>query len=920
MRSHPSLGHERTPATAPSRRTVLAAAAGAAATALPGTTAAADPPPTGPGRPVPTGLLADLLPRALGLPTEGFLLSWQVPPLGDGRQTHHQVQIAATPGRLVTGPRVWDSGTVASAASVSVPYGGPPLAPGTAYWWRVRTRAGAWASGWSEPTLLATAADRWTADPVWVAPGPDPSGPDDTWALLRHEFRLPPGEVAAGILRVAALSPVPARQYPAKLWCNGAPAGYASVRSSAGDPRYASLDVTDALRPGAANVLAALCWTTSDQRFLAQLDVVFADGSRATIGSGTAWRARRQDGLLPDHGSTGGGYYTAPQEYWDLRHEPAGWTEPGFDDSAWPAAVRRPAIAALAPAPVEPVRLHDVTPAAVRRVADGHWLVDLGREIAGGLALRVDGRAGQEIEVRLGEELNADGTVRYALRAGPVYREVWTLRDGPQRVEHWGYRGFRYAELLCDPGLELTDAVTGRAWRLDWRDADSSFASSDPDLDRVWEFCRYSIEATRGDLYQDTPTRERGPYEGDALINQLSEYAVQRSYALARYSGSYLTRNGTWPTEYRLMCALIAWRDYLHTGDARRLGADYDLLAAKNLTAWLGPDDLVHKAPGTSSKDLGDLVDWPVACRDGYVFTDTNTVVNAFQYAAFDALAKIADALGRGADATRWRAQAGRTGEAMRATLLDTAQGRFVDGAGTTHSAQHATAFPLALGVAGPGTVPDRVLRELGATLAAGGMRTSVYGAQFLLDALFAAGRADAALALLTARDTTSWLHMLDDLGATIVTEAWDPSLKPNMTFSHAWASAPVNAVARHVLGVEVSAPGAAAFTIRPRLGALTRVHGTVPSIRGPVAVAVERTPPGAARPACRLTATVPPNATARLLVEIGDDDPGAYRLRSAAVRGGRPVPGRVLSDVTGTVLEFGPVGPGTATVLRDGR
>lgn len=735
-------------------------------------------------------------------------------------------------------------------------------------------------------------------------------GPDGTWALLRHEFTLPDKPVTAAILHVAAQSPERARQYVARVWCNGEHAGFASVRAPAGEPRYHSYEVTRLLRPGRANALAALCHAAQDQRFLAQLEVTFADGTRRTIASGPQWRARRQAGLLPDRGNVGGGYYTAPQEYWDLRFEPEGWTAPGFDDSSWEAAAARDPITGLVPALTEPVRLVDVEPAKVTRVADGRWLVDLGREIVGGLALEVTGRAGQTVEVRLGEELNDDGTVRHQLRASNTYREVWTLRDGRQRIEHWGYRGFRYAELRCDPSLDLSSAVTGRAQRLEWSASDAAFHSSDPDLDRVYELCRYSIEATRTDLYVDTPTRERGPYEGDAYVNQLSEYAVQRSYALARHSNTFLTRVPTWPTEYRLMSVLIAWQEYLHTGDPDQLAADYDRLVAKNLTGDLGEDGLVHKAP--SRNGISDLVDWPVSNRDGYVFTNVNTVVNAFQYAAFDALAQVAGALGRKDDAARWRGLADGIARAMRDTLLDEAAGRFVDGAGTAHSAQHATAFPLALGVAGQGTVADDVLRGLGQTLADGGMKVSVYGAQFLLDALFACGRADAAIGLMTSTATNSWLHMMDDLGATVVTEAWDPALKPNMTFSHAWASAPANVLPRQVLGVRVTEPGAAAVDVRPRPGPLTKVAGRVPTIRGPVEVSLDRT----VDTGYRLEVEVPPNTSARLVVELGDDTADAYHVTGPHAR----APRRVDRDVTGGLLVIGPIGAGRTVVVRDGR
>lgn len=728
-------------------------------------------------------------------------------------------------------------------------------------------------------------------------------GWDDTWALLRHEYVLDSTKsVAAAILYVAAGSSDTGRQYVAKVWSNGSVVGYASVRSGTGTA-YQAFDITSTLEE--SNVLAALCWATAGQVFLAQLEITYTDGSRMTVASGDHWKGHRQTGLLPARGSVSGGVYSAPLEYWDLRHEPLGWTRPGFDDSGWLAPVICPVIFPLVPAAIEPVRLHDIIPSSVTKVADDRWLVDLGREIVGGLALEVAGTAGETVEVRLGEELTPEGSVKYQLRTGNTYREIWTLREGKQQFEHWGYRGFRWAELHTS--IDLSAAlIKGRAWRLDWDNTEASFSSSDPALDRVWELCRYSIEATRNDLYVDTPTRERAPYEGDALINQLSEYGVQRSYALARWSNDYLVRKGTWPTEYRLMAALSAWQDYLATGDDRQLAKDYDLLVTKNLTSYQDSRSLVNKLPGRSSQDLGDLVDWPDTCRDGYVFTNVNTVVNAFQYAAFDALAKCAEALGKIAEAKTLRDKANTLGIAMRTVLLDSRGGFFLDGEGTTHSAQHATVFPVAFGVADP--LSSDVRARLGDTLAAGGMRVSVYGAQFLLDALFRLGRSDAALALLTSTGNNSWVHMLDSLKATIVTEAWDPALKPNMTLSHAWGSAPANVISRHVLGVQVSSPGASEFLIRPRTGALTEVTGTVPSIRGSVKVAVRRS--GGFH---TTQVTVPPNSRAVLEVEIGTAGASQYRVMGP----GGPVPVKEDSDFTGTVLRIGPVGAGTTTVER---
>ena len=835
------------------RRTFLRSTAATVVTSgLAASVAATPAPAAGPPEPAPSRLLTALLDDPLGIPTSGFTLSWIVPALGPApRQTAYQVRLSA-------GKPVWDSGKVVSAQSTAVPYTGPELAPATPYWWQVRTWNGPLASEWSAPQRIVTAAGTWTGTPIWAPADPDES---NAWSLLRTEFDLPHKPVRAAFVQATAQSPEDARQYVYKIWTNGQVTGRGPVRSMAAEARYHTHDVTQAVKPG-RNAIAALCYAVNQQMFQAQLVVVFADGTRQVIGTGSNWKAWRGAKLLPANGFTGGGYFNDPQEYWDARQEPVGWTESGFDDSHWLTPMAGAAFAELAPAAVN-LAAEVVKPAAITRLAQGSWVVDLGREIAGGLRLKVNGTAGASVAVKLGEELNADGSVRYQLRTSNVYSEVWTLRDGPQEIEHWGYRGFRWAQLDADPSLDLSD-VAGIALHIPWNDQDSAFDCDNPDLTRVWEFARYSIKATALDVYQDTPTRERRPYEGDAYVNQKSQYALQRGYGLARYSNSLMCQRPTWPTEYHLMSVLSAWADYLATGDADHLAHDYQYYQAKNFP--LGPDGFVHKAPGSSGQYNADLVDWPASERDGYVFTNVNTVVNAFQCAAYATLAKVAGVLGKSGDAAQYAALAEQLTTAINTNLL---QSSYVDGLGVGHTAQHATAFPVALGIA-----PDDRLADLGQFLAGGGMRTSVYGAQFLLEALFATGQADAAHALLTATDATSWLGMLDQWHATIVMEAWNPTLKPNTTFSHAWGSAPANIVATQVLGVRITQPGASEILIKPQPGPLRWMRGTVPTIRGPVTVELDR------RTGFALTADLPPNTTGR--IEL--DDP---RI-SEAVQSGR--------------------------------
>lgn len=109
----------------------------------------------------------------LGLDVERPRLSWRLEADRRGvAQSAYQVQVASTVPALTDGEGdVWDSGKVESDDSAQIAYAGPPLDPGTRYYWRVRIwdETGT-ASGWSAPTWWETGlfeeAD-W-ADSEWI--------------------------------------------------------------------------------------------------------------------------------------------------------------------------------------------------------------------------------------------------------------------------------------------------------------------------------------------------------------------------------------------------------------------------------------------------------------------------------------------------------------------------------------------------------------------------------------------------------------------------------------------------------------------------------------------------------------------------------------------------------------------------------
>ena len=78
-------------------------------------------------------------------------------------------------------------------------------------------------------------------------------------------------------------------------------------------------------------------------------------------------------------------------------------------------------------------------------------------------------------------------------------------------------------------------------------------------------------------------------------------------------------------------------------------------------------------------------------------------------------------------------------------------------------------------------------------------------------------------------------------VGSTMTTEAWDEYYKPNLTWNHAWGSAPANILPRRLIGIEPLEQGFRTVRIRPRPGSLRRVELRTPTISGGIMVSWKR-------------------------------------------------------------------------------
>lgn len=512
-------------------------------------------------------------------------------------------------------------------------------------------------------------------------------------------------------------------------------------------------------------------------------------------------------------------------------------------------------------------------------VSHGRWFADFGKASFGTLELTIYSADSNEmVELFLGERKNIDLTVNKNLGRSNIGFEKLNinLKKGLHKYivkippHHSGAPNtqnlppfysevlpFRYVEINGNGENVLVKELSQQALYYPFEDTASSFESSDTTLNKVWELCKYTLKATPFlGLYADG-NRERMPYEADAYIQQMGHYCVDREFSIGRYTTNFLIFNASWPTEWNMHIILMAWQDYMYTGNKEFLSKIYNELKNKTLLTLAREDGLISTTTGKVTPEflndihykgngIQDIVDWPKGTakgskqagnagptpegeRDGYVFKDINTVVNSFHYHALILMSNIAETLEKKEDQILFMTKADLVKKSILEKLFDNKRGIFVDGEGTDHSSLHSNMFPLAFNL-----VPTENINSVVEFIKSRGMACSVYGAQYLLDALYNAGEDNYALSLMTSESKRSWVNMIR-VGSTMTTEAWDEYYKPNLTWNHAWGSAPANIIPRRVLGIEPIVAGFEKFRILPQPGNLKEIKLKLPSIRGTI-------------------------------------------------------------------------------------
>ena len=413
---------------------------------------------------------------------------------------------------------------------------------------------------------------------------------------------------------------------------------------------------------------------------------------------------------------------------------------------------------------------------------------------------------------------------------------------------------FRYAEIEKSPYASKIN-LSREYFHYRFNEQASSFKSNDKALNAIWDLCKHTIKATSFmGLYIDGD-RERIPYEADALINQLSHYALDTEYSLARNTFEHLMLHPTWPTEWHLQMHQIAWYDYLYSGNTALIKKYYDLLKLKTLEAFEQPNGLISTTAKPQRKSfldsinyitfdrkesLLDITDWPqrgnkvagpeyIGESDNFVFCDYNSVINAYYYQSIVLMKKFAEITGHQDDVKYYDQKVKNLFQNYNNQFVDPSTGLMKDGDTTSHSSFHANFFALCFGL-----VMDEHKEKVKTFLKSKDMACSVYASQFFMDALYNEGMGDYALQMLTKKDERGWYHMIE-VGAGMTMEAWDLKFKPNLDWNHAWGAAPSNLIAFRLMGIQPGSPGFTSALIKPEIGTLTLAEIRVPTALGSI-------------------------------------------------------------------------------------
>lgn len=749
-------------------------------------------------------LSIEYLTNPIGIDIEKPRFSWVMKTKEHNvQQTAYQILVASSPEKLDDmHTDVWNSGKQLSNSSVLVPYRGNSLLSGKRYYWKVRvwdqkghqsvsTETAFWEMGllnmadWKGKWISAPKVYEWQNFKFHRRSEiTDPNVQDTSYApQFRKSFAITK-KITQSRLYLSGLG-------FNLIYINGQKVSdhimdQAFTRYDK-TVLYSTFDVTDMLHSGknALGVILGNGWYNmlskdvwgfdkaswrNDPALIAQLEIVFEDGSRETIVSDESWKV-----------APGGIFFNSIRqgEYYDARQETPQWNRESFNDQHWyqPAVVSGPS-GKLKAQMIQPVKIADtIVPKKFTEPKPGVYVFDLGQNIAGFSQLRTEAPAGTEIEIRYGERLQKDGTVEQQdvaqhIVGGMVQTDKYICKGEGVEVWHpsFSYYGFQYIEVTGLPARPEKGTITGMKIHTVFEPA-GNFQCSNELFNKIQRNALSSYLANFMGYPTDCPQREKNGWTGDAHLAAemgLFNFKAQNGYtkwlgdiadeqkptgelaAIVPTAGwGYFWGNG--PAWDNAM-VLIPWYLYKYNGDRRILEQMYPNV--KRYVDYLGTqaEDCIVK--------IG-LGDWAPAKTK----TPPEVTSTAYYYVDAVLLSKMAALFGYTDDQKKYSDLASKIKEAFNR--------KYYKGNGVyDQGSQTSLACALYQGLSGDA---EKTIDALVSAVKQNDdhLDCGILGTKYLLHALSDNGHPDIAYKIVNQHSFPGWGYWIEQ-GATTLWEQWN--------------------------------------------------------------------------------------------------------------------------------------------------
>lgn len=795
-----------------------------------------------------TALQCDNASNPLGIDSRHPQFSWQIK--SSARNTHqaaYQVLVADALEKLSdSNGNSWNSGKIISAQSAGILYKGATLESRKKYFWKVLI----WNQGAEAPVVSEVASfemgllqqSDWSGD--WVG---FPSG----WIGKVHYFR----RVFSFQKEIAR-----ARAYVAGIGYNELEMNGKKVGNHVLDPAtsdfgktiyYTTYDIKEFLHKDNVMVIAVAPGWYGMPKLRMQMEFYFTDGTMEVIHSGSIRNVTL--GPVVSAGILDGEVYDARMEKpeWNL---PSDTIIKGLPSQTWGYA---PVVEApggeMKAQQLEPIRVVDAfSPASVKEVQQGIYVMDVGQNMAGWVQLKVKGERGTKITLRFAETLYENGTVNQENLRTAAATDVYILKGAGEEIwePRFTYHGFRYLQIEGWPGTPAANNFIVKKVRSDVQVA-GNFNCSNDLLNRINQMVQRTEASNLHSIPTDCPQRD----ERMGWLNDLTVRIEQAVYNfnLHRFYAKYIrdvsdtqNENGeiTDTAPYKVggkpadpvsvSFLLLALKSYEYYGNTEIIRLHYP-----QMKAWV--DYLT-----TRTKD-GIVIysyygDWSPPAAFGaqgqaYGALSVNTpgdlISTGYLYYSASVLAQMSAVLNNTTDKNKYEQLAKHTLEAFNKKFWDEAKG----GYGSNN--QSCNAFAIFIGAPTQQQLPRvmanlvKDVKERGYHLTTGNLCT-----KYLLETLTENGEVETAYKIATQTTYPSWGYMLEK-GATTLWERWEYETGGSMnSHNHPMMGSVGSWLYKYIAGIlpDIENPGFEKFTLRPYIiNDLQHAAATYQSVKGEI-------------------------------------------------------------------------------------